>query len=370
MWVWVTVLMTGIGWYKSINLVLLLAYLMMAMVVINGIQARRNARRIKANRLPILPIYAGEAATLVVAIHNVGRHPVTAVVEDRTATPYLSWFLVRLPSRASTTGTARRVFSQRGSYSGRIRALSSHPFGLVRYERWAPLDTTSAPDKLASVSALAVLPPLGLIDADGLRRWLLQQAGGDGRSRKVLRRATTDPADVRGVRVYRPGDSIRSIHWRSSARRRELMVREYDAAPAPDLILVIEPWLPPQPTPEQRRQLEAALSLAATIVQSWHRVHETKVTLALAGNANPAWTFAPTESAVREALEPLATVVGSEAFAPLAPQSFERPIAVAVRVLVSSRSHSPYADALAKSTGRPFITLSPSDPLPWYHGPY
>ncbi|MEY2424799.1 MAG: hypothetical protein QOI61_371, partial [Actinomycetota bacterium] len=37
-----------------------------------------------------------------------------------------------------------------------------------------------------------------------------------------------DAADVRTVRAYIPGDAARHVHWRSTARRGELMVREFD----------------------------------------------------------------------------------------------------------------------------------------------
>jgi uncharacterized protein (DUF58 family) len=40
-----------------------------------------------------------------------------------------------------------------------------------------------------------------------------------------------DPtSDVRGVRAYVPGDAARLVHWRSTARRGELMVRELESA--------------------------------------------------------------------------------------------------------------------------------------------
>jgi uncharacterized protein (DUF58 family) len=37
-------------------------------------------------------------------------------------------------------------------------------------------------------------------------------------------------ADVRSVRSYVPGDPARLVHWRSTARRGEIMVRELEAA--------------------------------------------------------------------------------------------------------------------------------------------
>ena len=49
-----------------------------------------------------------------------------------------------------------------------------------------------------------------------------------------------------GIREYRPGDSLRRIHWRSSARRGELVVREYEPPGLQTLTILVDP-LPSSP---------------------------------------------------------------------------------------------------------------------------
>ena len=44
-----------------------------------------------------------------------------------------------------------------------------------------------------------------------------------------------------GIREYRPGDSLRRIHWRSSARHGELVVREYEPPGMRTLAIVLDP---------------------------------------------------------------------------------------------------------------------------------
>jgi uncharacterized protein (DUF58 family) len=217
-------------------------------------------------------------------------------------------------------------------------------------------------------SAVVVLPALGVADVDGMRRWM-HHTMGDGRARKLLRRVTSDQAEVRGVRPFRPGDPIRSVHWRSSARRRELMVREYDVAPALDLIMVVEPWVPLIPTPQHYEKVEAALSLAVTIASTWSRVYGTTVIVAVAGDPSSVRTAKPTEAEVRTALEPLATAVSAPMHTPFGPQVFGRAVSRSVRVLVSSRTASPHANALSNSTGRIFTAVSPADASWWYQAP-
>lgn len=355
-WLAAAMLLGTVGWIKSINLVLLLAYLMAILLVINGLLAWLQVRRVAAAREPDPPPFAREETTVRVTARNRGKRPATVSVEHHAGERPTGWLVHRLPPGASTACKTRRTFATRGRFPSALRIASGFPFGLVRYEQ--PV----------AAGEFDVLPAPGEVEADGLRAWLLRQVGGDGRARKVLRRVTTEQADVRGVRPYRPGDPIRSIHWRSSARRGELMVREYDAAPSPELILVVEPWLPVKKTVGDLARLEAALSMAVSIARSWSSSFGTRVTVVIAGEAGPAASGA-TDLSLREALAPLAATQGGVAFEPPAPVLFERTLARTARLLISSRRNSPFATALYRSTNRPFLAVSPGDLPTWYHPP-
>ena len=72
--------------------------------------------------------------------------------------------------------------------------------------------------------------------------------------------------EYHGLRDYRSGDSPRWIHWRTSARRGELMVKEFEQQNEQDLAILIDPWLPrTKAAAEQREALEEAISFAATL---------------------------------------------------------------------------------------------------------
>jgi uncharacterized protein (DUF58 family) len=346
------------GWLKNLNLVLLLAYLMLALLLVNGLLARAHARRVRATREPRQPVYAGETATVRVGVENVGTRAATVVVRDSAGGDPTAWLVNRLATGATAACEARRTFRARGRYRTPVHVATTFPLGLLQYDR----PEAGPPD-------VVVLPAPGSADPDGLRRWLVRHAGGDGRARTVLRRVTTDHAEVRGVRPYRPGDPIRTIHWRTSARRGELMVREYDAAPAPDLVLVVEPWLPDNPTAADREALEAALSLAATIARTWGRVNNTRLVVAVAGEPDSVRASSGSDEGVRDALAPLADVAGEANPQALPARAFARSLARAARLVVSSRRDSPYADAMSDATGRRFVAVCPADRLPWYQPP-
>ncbi|MDB5312612.1 MAG: hypothetical protein JWO38_6814 [Gemmataceae bacterium] len=353
-WLGTALVLGGIGWFKSVNLLLLLADTMAALLVLNGVLARLHVRRVTATRSPLQPVFAGEKVRVRVTVRNAGRRAATVGVVDHGVT----WYLDRLPAGAGVECAAWQVFTRRGRVGAKPLVWSGFPFGFLRFERPAE-----------GSEPVTVLPRVGHADPDGLRRWVFRQAGTEGRSRKVLRRVTSDQAEVRGVRPYRPGDSIRSVHWRSSARRGELMVREYDAAPAPALVVVIDPFLPADPTPADRAALEAALSLATTVVWACSRAVETRVTLVVAGEETTVHSGPPAETFVREVVTPLADTRGGTEFPPVSPTVFGRALARAARLVVSSRRDPPLAAALARSTGKPFVVLDPSALPAWYEPP-
>jgi uncharacterized protein (DUF58 family) len=354
-WLAVAGAVGAVAWYKSINLVLVIVYVMLLLVVLNGVLARRHVARVRAARLAVPPLFAGERSEHGVRVSNDGPRPVTVTVEDRSAAGATHFLAHEVPGGGALDCTAARGFPVRGRFSGPLAVVSTFPFGFVTCQRAG-----------AAGGELVVLPRPGVADADGLRRWVARQAGGDGRARQVLRRVTTDRAEVRGVRAYRAGDPIRDIHWRTTARRGEPMVREYDTAPSPELVLVVEPWLPADPSPADRDRLEAALSLAVTVAVTWRRAFDSSVTVVVPGCGV---ATGGTEEALRTALAPLANIAGSPECDPPAAGVFGGRLLRGARVVVSSRSNTPFAAELARAAGKPFAAVCPGDRLPWYQPP-
>ncbi|TMB55089.1 MAG: DUF58 domain-containing protein [Chloroflexi bacterium] len=60
---------------------------------------------------------------------------------------------------------------------------------------------------------------------------------GERRARSSL---THDPALIAGVRPFQPGDSVRHIHWRATARLGSLVSRRTEPARGRDVVLVLD----------------------------------------------------------------------------------------------------------------------------------
>lgn len=76
----------------------------------------------------------------------------------------------------------------------------------------------------------------------------------------ALKRATEDLSMPDDIRAWQPGDPMKRVHWKLSARRRELLVRRYESPmPRDTLILTDCAEMPRGQAPERAAQLRDAL---------------------------------------------------------------------------------------------------------------
>ncbi len=121
---------------------------------------------------------------------------------------------------------ARYVISSvpRGRYSlEQAVAVVEDPFGLERVEL-----------PLGRHEALVVYPRLVELDR------LFSEAGAHLREGRRLLLQRPTGFDLHSVRDYVEGDSLRRVHWRTTARRGHLMVKELEDSPRDELAVVLD----------------------------------------------------------------------------------------------------------------------------------
>ncbi|MFF0360700.1 DUF58 domain-containing protein [Streptomyces sp. NA02536] len=167
-----------------------------------------GSRRLSPGRVP-----AGSEARVHLRMENVSRLPTgLLMLQDRV--PYVLGPRPRFVLDRVEAGGRREVSYRvrsdlRGRYPlGPLQLRLSDPFGMCELTR-----SFSTHDTLTVVPRVVPLPPVRLSgEAKGY---------GDGRHR-ALALAGEDDVIPRG---YRYGDDLRRVHWRSTARYGELMVR-------------------------------------------------------------------------------------------------------------------------------------------------
>jgi uncharacterized protein (DUF58 family) len=78
---------------------------------------------------------------------------------------------------------------------------------------------------------------------------------------------------VMGIREYRPGDSYKSIHWRSSARHRTLQVKEFELDRTADLWIYLDLDRHWHRGDGETATIERAITVVASVVAKALREH-------------------------------------------------------------------------------------------------
>ncbi|HWO73888.1 MAG TPA: DUF58 domain-containing protein [Dehalococcoidia bacterium] len=146
-------------------------------------------------------------------------------VEDPSDMPgHSASRVITLGPRESRTWKTASVCRLRGLYSvGPVRITTGDPFGFFRYT-----NTYGRPQSVLVYPRATELPNFYVPPAN---------LPGEGRFRKRTHYVTPNAS---GVRKYEPGDSYNRIHWPTTARTGELMVKLFELDPASDIWLILD----------------------------------------------------------------------------------------------------------------------------------
>lgn len=288
---------------RQINLLVALYGMLAGPLLLSWGLSRRSLRSLRfARRLPA-SVPAGDTFVVTLEATN-GRKRLpnwALVAQDRIQRdgpgstgwkPSVLFPFVR-PGE-SKRETYRGTLVRRGRYRfGPLGISTRFPFGLLRSMFSFPL-----------ADELLVTPRLGRLTRGWYQR--LAQAldsGGTGRMRRQSR-----DGDFFGLREWRPDDSRRAIHWRSSARRQTLIVRQNEQSRRQDVTIVLELWQPPEPQDTDRENVELAVSFVASLVADLARIDGTQVRFKAIGNERLDRSGTLSPAFVDAVLESLATL--------------------------------------------------------------
>ncbi|MBO0730846.1 MAG: DUF58 domain-containing protein, partial [Acidimicrobiaceae bacterium] len=204
------------------------------------------SRRVRPQRVP-----AGGSARAELTIHNTGtrRSPVLSLRDPfGDGSRWAGYLLAPLEPGEQTRAAYQLPTDRRGLFPlGPLSMELSDPFGLARVQRLG-----------AGSDQLMVHPPVQVVSPPG------RGAGTDRQHSTGSPMLGVQGEEFFAIREYRNGDDLRRVHWTSTARLDELMIRQDQTAWRGRLTVVVD----------LRRDLytddalEAALSAAASVAAS------------------------------------------------------------------------------------------------------
>lgn len=263
---WYYLLVLGLVFFgamlREVNLLLILAGLLLGPLLFNLRAVLVTLRNLEVRRKMPQTVCAGDLLVANVSVTNARRRigswavvvddevqPESARAHEKPLRP--SVLFPYVPAGQTRKGVYRGRLVRRGRYRvGPLRVSTRFPFGLF-----------CRTIEVGQRETLTVLPRLGRLT----RGWAARRREAFAGTHRRERRHGTE-GDFYGLRPWRSGDSRRWIHWRSSARSGELVVRQFEQPRNRDVAVLVDLWQPLRPAPQDRDHVELAVSFAATVL--------------------------------------------------------------------------------------------------------
>jgi uncharacterized protein (DUF58 family) len=187
-----------------------------------------SVSKLSVSRSGDAKIHLGQTGTVTLAVANPGRRRLRGVVRDgwrpsASASPARSRIV--LPAGGHARVTTSLTPWRRGDMEG----------GLVTIRSFGPLGLAGRQRSLRAPCTVRVLPPF--LSRKHLPEKLARLRELDGQHKSMLRGQGTE---FDSLRAYVLGDDVRSIDWRSSARRNDVLVRTWRPERDRRIVIVLD----------------------------------------------------------------------------------------------------------------------------------
>ena len=284
---WTLIVLSLVAVLMRMDWVYYLIYVVGGIWVFSHWWVRRSLTMLRVKREVEDRAFPGETLTARFTIHNNSRLPLPWLhVQERVpfalrdAANYR--VVLTVPGQLSVECDFPYRCTKRGYYDvGPMGLQTGDLFGFVSTE-WEERQTQS----------IIVYPNVVSLERLGLPS---RSPFGNQASKQRL---FEDPARLSGVRDYTPGDSMRSVHWKASAREGELVVKKFQPAIDLNVALVLDLNKNAYPINQAVGASEWAIVVAASIAS--HIVNEQRQSVGLITNG-----IDPLKESVSEAVNPL-----------------------------------------------------------------
>jgi uncharacterized protein (DUF58 family) len=193
------------------GLLLLLVGIVLGCFTVNLAAAWRSVRELELRVPPSVRLSEGQRLWQPWKLSNPGKRPAGFIQVDSPAGRLFR--AGRLEAGQVASVVPDLTYGRRGVYRhDQVRLASLYPFGLVEAARRLDL-----PGEVVVCPAVYAVEPPRAAGYDVM-------VGGKHRGQ----RRSASGIHFAGVRPHQPGDPLKQIHWRSSAKGQGLMVKTYD----------------------------------------------------------------------------------------------------------------------------------------------
>lgn len=291
---------------RQINLLVMLASMMIPALLFNWRMVIMMIRRLSVKHSVAPWVFAGQTTVVELEVHNHSKTFTAwnilltdslrriAPWEDEGPPKTIELVAVAVEPLQTALVSYRCSFGDRGIYRlGPIAVACQYPFGLV-----------SAWFQQLDASELYVAPRLGSLKPTWNKRLDALAVG----VASAARRRGWLPDEFYGLRPWQQGDTTRSIHWRSSAKRGQVVVKQYDQPTDRDFALALDMYAPPHADSDTHAAAEKAASFVATVMSRINYAVHGRMAVAVCGAQSRLFTNQVSGEFVRSVMQELAMV--------------------------------------------------------------